>query len=47
MMDVIQQEFSVAVRYPVHFTTGVFTPSNRVLRDLVAAGRGAHADTRD
>ena len=47
MMDVIQQEFSVAVRYPVHFTTGVFTASNRVLRDLVAAGRGAHAATRD
>lgn len=47
MMDVIQQEFSVAVRYPVHFTTGVFTVSNRVLRDLVAAGRGAHAGTRD
>ena len=38
MMDVIEQEFQVSVRYPVHFTTGVFTPSNRLLRDLVAAG---------
>jgi 3-dehydroquinate synthase len=47
MMDVIQQEFLVSVRYPVHFTTGVFTASNRVLRDLVAAGRRTHADTRD
>ncbi len=38
MMDVIEQEFQVSVRYPVHFTTGVFTPSNRLLRDLVSAG---------
>jgi 3-dehydroquinate synthase len=37
MMDVIQQEFLVPVRYPVYFTTGVFTPSNPLLRDLVAA----------
>jgi 3-dehydroquinate synthase len=36
MMDVIQQEFLVPVRYPVHFTTGVFIASNRLLRDLVA-----------
>src|SRR4030088_247152 len=35
-MDVIQQEIHVAFRYPVHFTTGVFTASNRLLRDLVA-----------
>ncbi len=39
MMDVIEQEFLVSVRYPVHFTTGVFTPSNRLLRDLVSTGR--------
>ena len=41
MMDVIEQEFLVPVRYPVHFTTGVFAPSNRLLRDLIARGRGA------
>jgi 3-dehydroquinate synthase len=34
-MDVIQQEIHVAFRYPVHFTTGVFTPSNRLVRELV------------
>ncbi len=40
MMDVIQQEFFVPVRYPVHFTTAVFDVSNLVLRDLVAASNG-------
>jgi 3-dehydroquinate synthase len=40
MMDVIQQEFLVPVRYPVHFTTGVFAASNTLLRDLIAAGAG-------
>src|SRR4051794_7303036 len=35
-MDVIEQEIHVAFRYPVHFTTGLFTGSNRLLRDLVA-----------
>ena len=39
MIDVIQQEFLVPVRYPVYFTTGVFTPSNRLLRDIVTGGR--------
>jgi len=39
MMDVIQQEFLVPVRYPVYFTTGVFAPSNRLLRDVVTGGR--------
>lgn len=39
-MDVIQQEFLVPVRYPVHFTTGVFAASNGLLRDVVAGGRG-------
>ena len=37
MMDVIQQEFLVPVRYPVHFTAGVFDLSNVLLRDLIAA----------
>ena len=41
MMDVIQQEFLVPVRYPVYFTTGVFAPSNRLLRDIVSGGRNA------
>jgi len=35
-MDAIQQEIHVAFRYPVHFTTGVFDRSNRLLRNLVA-----------
>jgi 3-dehydroquinate synthase len=35
-MDVIEQEIHVKFRYPVHFTTGLFTASNRVLRDLIA-----------
>ena len=38
MMDVIEQEFLLPVRYPVHFTTGVFAASNPLLRDLVAIG---------
>jgi len=45
MMDVIQQDFLVPVRYPVYFTTGVFTPSNRLLRDIVASGRYPGAGT--
>ena len=39
-MDAIQQEFQVTFRYPVYFTSGVFEPSNPLLRDLIAA----HAD---
>jgi 3-dehydroquinate synthase len=49
-MDVIQQEFFVPVRYPVHFTTGVFTPSNGLLRDIVVGGRvdqAGHANDED
>jgi 3-dehydroquinate synthase len=34
-MDVIEQEIHVTFRYPVHFTTGLFAASNRLLRDLV------------
>jgi 3-dehydroquinate synthase len=34
-MDVIRQEIQVAFSYPVHFTSGVFTASNRLVRDLV------------
>jgi len=40
-MDVIEQTFQIAVRYPVYFTADVFAPSNRILRDLVAGGDGA------
>ena len=39
MVDVIQQEFLVPVRYPVYFTTGVFATANRLLRDIVIGGR--------
>jgi 3-dehydroquinate synthase len=46
MMDVIEQEFLVPVRYPVHFTTGVFAASNPLLRDLMAAGHAARTNAR-
>jgi 3-dehydroquinate synthase len=46
MMDVIQQEFLVPVRYPVYFTTCVFARSNPVLRDLVAAAAGEDGPAR-
>jgi 3-dehydroquinate synthase len=46
MMDVIQQEFLVPVRYPVYFTTGLFTPSNPLLRDLVAAAAAEDGPAR-
>ena len=46
-MDVIQQEFLVPVRYPVYFTTGVFEASNRLLRDIIATGRGAQLTTSE
>ena len=35
-MDVIHQTIEVSFRYPVHFTTGIFTAANPLLRDLVA-----------
>ena len=44
MMDVIEQEFLVPVRYPVHFTTGVFATSNPLLRDLVGSGHAARTN---
>jgi 3-dehydroquinate synthase len=44
-MDAIQQEIQVSFRYPVHFTTGVFTAANPLLRDL-AARPDAHAASR-
>ena len=46
MMDVIEQEFLLPVRYPVHFTIGVFAASNPLLRDLMAAGRAARTNAR-
>jgi 3-dehydroquinate synthase len=39
-MDVIEQKFQLDVRYPVYFTTAVFAPTNRILRDLVARQDG-------
>lgn len=41
-MDAIQQEIHVAFRYLVHFTTGVFDGSNRLLRNLVARSDDGH-----
>ena len=35
-MDVIKQKVRVDFEYPVYFTTGVVTPSNLLLRDVVA-----------
>jgi 3-dehydroquinate synthase len=35
-MDVIRQKVRVDFEYPVFFTTGVLTPSNLLLRDVVA-----------
>jgi 3-dehydroquinate synthase len=35
-MDVIRQKVRVDFEYPVYFTTGVLTPSNLLLRDVVA-----------
>lgn len=37
-MDLIEQDVRVAFRYPVHFTAGVFSPANIVLRDAVRRG---------
>lgn len=39
-MDAIQQEIQVSFRYPVHFTTGLFTAVNPLLRDLTARADG-------
>src|ERR1700754_7316 len=35
-MDVIRQKVHVDFEYPVYFTSGVLTPSNLLLRDVVA-----------
>jgi len=35
-MDLIEQEFRVSFRYPVHFTRGVFAPDNPVFRSVLA-----------
>lgn len=34
-MDVFEQEIRLVFRYPVHFTTGLFSASSTLLRDLV------------
>src|SRR5687768_9648884 len=39
-MNLIDQEFSVRFRYPVHFTRGVFSPANHILRRVVADPSG-------
>ena len=43
-MDVIHQDFRVRFHYPVHFTRGLFSDGNRVLRDLVAPANGTAAE---
>ena len=35
-MDHIRQKVTVEFEYPVYFTTGVLSPSNLLLRDVVA-----------
>jgi 3-dehydroquinate synthase len=37
-MEPIRQAITVGFNFPVHFTTRVFAPSNRVLRDVVSGG---------
>ncbi len=39
-MDAIEQEIRLSFRYPVHFTSGVFSVSNPVLRDLLTPPAG-------
>jgi 3-dehydroquinate synthase len=39
-LDPIQQEFQVNYRYLVHFTTGVFTPGNPLVAEVVRAEGG-------
>jgi 3-dehydroquinate synthase len=39
-MDSIQHDIRPAFRYPVHFTTGAFLVTNRLLRDLLARSDG-------
>lgn len=39
--DSIIQEFTVSYRYPVHFTTGLFTAENRLLADFFASQAAA------
>jgi 3-dehydroquinate synthase len=34
----IQQSVQMTFQYPVHFTTGLFTPGNPLLRDVLATG---------
>jgi 3-dehydroquinate synthase len=40
-MNSVFQEIHVAFRFPVHFTSGVFDPSNSLLRDTIAAIGGS------
>lgn len=37
MKSIIKQKFSVSYQYDVHFTSGLFTPENSLLRDFFAA----------
>jgi 3-dehydroquinate synthase len=45
-MDAIQQEIHVSFHYPVHFTTGVFSPANALLRDLAVRARASSGRSR-
>jgi 3-dehydroquinate synthase len=42
MMDVVDQQFLVTFRYPVHFTRGVFAASNPLLRRVVTERSDRH-----
>jgi 3-dehydroquinate synthase len=42
-MDSLEQEIRVTFRYPVHFTTGVFDPSNPLLKTALVPATGAAA----
>lgn len=45
-MTVIDQAVRVAFRYPVHFTTNLFSPENPALGDLLASGRETAAPVK-
>src|SRR5690606_24474873 len=44
MKSIIKQKFSGSYQYDIHFTSGLFTPENRLLHDFfIAQGAGAAA----
>ena len=44
-MRVIEQAVQVSYRYPVHFTAGLFSADNAILRDVLLQGAGGRPAT--